>query len=167
MKISDELCDHYQNDMDEKIAKSEEDWETEFEKQKLEFDGKVAAVQKEQWTQCQEAIERVTLDAEDQLKSMKHAHNCETTELKRRIQQLLEQQTLSEIKEQEFDEEKCQKEEEHIVKIKTMEKQLSGERDEVEAQINVAKNEMNALKENHEREMENSKTELEKKYSNV
>ena len=167
LKISDELGNHYQNDIDDKIIKLEKDWELEFMKQKHEFDERVTALQKEQWTQCQEAIERVTLDAEDQLKNMKLAHDGETAEFKRQIQELLEKQTLSEMKEKELDKEKCRKENESFEKIKILEEQLSDERDEVEAQINVAQNEIKTLKEEHERQMKSLDTELQKKYSDV
>lgn len=167
MKISDELREHYQSDMDEKIAKHEEEWELEFTKQKREFDEQVSAVQREQWTQCQEAIERVTLDAEDQLKNMKYSYERETSEHKQRIRELLEREALWEMKENELANEKSQKETENLSKIKKLENQLSFEREEVDSQLNGAQDEVKALKKQHENEMKNSTAELEKKYSHI
>ncbi|XP_028406277.1 uncharacterized protein PFB0765w-like [Dendronephthya gigantea] len=167
LKISDELRDHYQNDMDEKIAKLEEDWELEFANQKREFDEQVSAVQREQSAQCQEAIERVTLDAEDQLKNMKYAYERETAEHKQRIKELLEREALWEMKENELANEKSEKENESLSKIKKLESQLSSEREEVESQLNGVQDEIKTLKKDHENEMANLTNELERKYSGV
>ena len=153
--------------MDEKIAKLEEDWELEFTKQKREFDEQVSAVQREQWTQCQEAIERVTLDAEDQLKNMKCSYERETAEHKQRIKELLEREALWEMKEKELANEKSQKENESLSKIKKLENQLSFEREEVESQLNSAQEEIKAMKKQHQSEIENLTNELDKKYSDI
>ena len=153
--------------MDEKIAKLEEDWELEFTRQKREFDGQVSAVQREQWTQCQEAIERVTLDAEDQLKNMKYSYERETAEHKQRIKELLEREALWEMKEKELTNEKSDKENESMSKIKKLENQLSFEREEIEAQLSSAQDELKALRKQHEIETENLTNELDKKYSDI
>ena len=167
LKISDELREHYQNDMDEKIAKLEEDWELEFTRQTREFDGQVSAVRREQWTQCQEAIERVTLDAEDQLKNMKYSYERETAEHKQRIRELLEREALWEMKEKELTNEKSDRENESMSKIKKLENQLSLEREEIEAQLSSSQNEIKALRKQHEIETENLTNELDKKYSDI
>lgn len=166
-KISDELREHYQNELDERIAKLEEEWELEFVKQKREYDEQVSAVQREQWTQCQEAIERVTLDAEDQLKNMKHSYERETAEHKQRIRELLEREALWEMKEKELANEKSQKENESLDKIKKLENQLSFEREEVESQLHGAEDEIETLKKQHEIETGNLTTELDKKYGDI
>ena len=161
------MREHYQTELDEKIAKLEEEWELEFMRQKREYDEKLSAVQREQSTQCQEAIERVTLDAEDHLKNMKYAYERETAEQKQRIKELLEREELWEMKEKELANEKSQKENESLDKIKKLENQLSFEREEVESQLHGAEDEIETLKKQHAIEMGNLTNELDKKYGDI
>lgn len=165
LEVIAELQNHYQNDLDEKISKVEEEWELEFAKQKQSFNEQVSAVQREQWAQCHDAIERVALDAEDQLKNMKNSYERETAEYRSRIKELLEREALWEIKEKELTNQKLLEENDSFSKIRKLENDVSLEREKGVAQLQEEQGKIRDLKQQHEQELESFRSELDKKYS--